>query len=67
MNVSSIAASTDYLAQTATHLKRADVQQAVQVSVMKKVMDQQAQAGEVLIKMIENTPGAVGSRLDVRA
>lgn len=67
MQVSGVSSTSDYYASSATRMKGAEVQAQIQVSVMKKMLDQQEIAGQALVRMIQSAPGAPGSRVDIRA
>lgn len=56
------------LANWATEMKGASVASQIGVAVMKQVLDQQQQAGEAIIQMMQQTPrpsGSTGSVVDV--
>ena len=58
------------LASWATEMKGASVASQIGVAVMKQVLDQQQQAGEAIIQMMQQTPrpgGSTGSVVDVYA
>jgi len=67
MNVSAVGDTAGYLAREATGLKSGQVQQAIQASVLKKVMDQQKAAGEAIVRLVQSsTQSAAQGRVDIR-
>jgi hypothetical protein len=54
------------LINQATAMSSGKVQQQIQTAVLKQAMDQQKTQGEALVRMIQSTPGAPGSILDIR-
>ncbi len=64
MNVSAVGDLLSFLPQQATGLKAGQVQQQIQVAVMKAVMDQQKTSGEAIARMIQSTtPGGIDIRV----
>lgn len=64
-----VAATTDMsadLINLATARKQGQVHSQIQTAVLKQALDQQKAQGEALVRMIQSTPGAPGSLLDVR-
>jgi hypothetical protein len=67
MNVSAVSDLPNFMAQQATDLKGAQVQQAIQASVLKQTLDQDKAAGEAIVRMIKSTPGPkeLGNLVDI--
>ncbi len=67
MNITSIASFPNFLAQEGSQLKGSQMQQAIQVAVLKQTMDQQKAAGEALVQMIQSGPRPdTGNLVDIR-
>jgi hypothetical protein len=68
MDISGVSDLSGYLIQQGTGAKGAQVQQAIQVAVLKQTMDQQKIAGQALVEMIESTPSpdGLGNHVDIR-
>jgi hypothetical protein len=67
MNISGVSDLSTALAGQATGMKAGQVQQAIQVSILKQTMDQQKAAADAIVGMLQNspTPRAAGGRVDI--
>lgn len=61
MNISSLSSSSDYLLRTASQLQGGQVQAEIATAVLKNLMDQQAQAAQALLKMMQQSPSPEGT------
>jgi hypothetical protein len=67
MDISGVSSFSNGLAGQATGMKANQVQQAIQVSVLKQTMDQQKAAADAVVRMLQDspTPRAAGGRVDI--
>ncbi len=64
MDVSGVSNLSSFIPQEAAGTKAAKVQQQIQTSVLKSIMDQQKTAGQSIVQMIQNTtPGHIDIRV----
>ncbi len=57
MAISGISSMESYMASLATGMQGGRIQQEIGYSVLKQVLDTQEMQGQMLVKMMENTPG----------
>jgi len=61
MDISGISSFNDVLATQATEMKASQVGQQISAAVLKEVLDQQKQQGNLLVQMIRQTAPADGA------
>jgi len=66
MNVARTTDMSADLINLATMRKQGQVQSQIQTAVLKQALDMQKEQGDALVRMIQSTPGAPGSILDIR-
>ena len=61
MNISSLSSSSGFMLSAASQLQAGQVQSELAAAVLKSILDQQAQAAQALLQMMERQPSLDGT------
>ena len=63
MSITGVSDVSSFLIQEASSMKGTKVQQEIQVAVLKQTMNQQKEAGEAIVRTLQDS--AMGSQVDI--